>query len=54
VVVGALVRAADHHGDELAVLPDLSVSHGRLQELPVLFDEGAKVDGSQASLGRHV
>jgi hypothetical protein len=54
VVVGALVRAADHHGDELAVLPDLSISHGRLQELPVLFDEGAKVDGSQASLGRHV
>jgi hypothetical protein len=54
VVVGALVRAADDHGDELAVFPDLAVSHGRLQELPVLFDEGTKVDGSQASLGGHV
>jgi len=53
VVVGALVRAADDHGDELAVFPDLAVSHGRLQELPVLFEEGAKVEGSQGSLGGH-
>ena len=45
VVVGALVRAADHRDDEIGVFPDLRVADRRLQELAVLVDPALEVEG---------
>src|SRR5690606_19468064 len=43
VVVGALVGAADHHHDEVAVVHDL-VADRRLEQVAVLLDPGLQVD----------
>src|SRR5579884_1976100 len=43
VVVAALVRAADHHDDEVAV-DDALVADRRLEQVPVLVDPFAEID----------
>src|SRR5690606_16774617 len=45
VIVAAIVRSADDHDDELRVRKDLLVAHRRFQELAMLVDPGAEIEG---------
>src|SRR5690606_10857470 len=44
VIVGAGVRPADHHDDELGVAEHLAVAHRRLEEFAVLVDPSLKIE----------
>lgn len=47
VIVGAPVRAAHHHADEIFIFPDHLVANRRLQQRAVIFDPLGEVDGRQ-------
>ncbi len=44
VIVGPLVRPADHKGHHVGILPDLLVADRRLQQVPVFFDPVLKIE----------
>src|SRR3546814_914894 len=44
VIVAAPVRPPNHGNDKIAVLPDLLIAHGRLEQMSVLVDPAREIE----------